>query len=152
MNQNTGDAERIGYRAGMLATGAAEATERVAGHVIAALHGDMLDGIGHVLHGDGQKPVRDLLRRPSGAGRGRDLLRQRGKFHSHCFAVKRLVLVRAEDRRKEVRLQLAHHDIAIGDGERTAAPITGRTGVGSSRMRTYSETRSVESENGTAAG
>ncbi|RVB19867.1 hypothetical protein EN904_34155, partial [Mesorhizobium sp. M7A.F.Ca.CA.001.07.2.1] len=40
----------------MLAAGATEAVEEILGDVVAALHGDLLDGIGHVLHGDGRSP------------------------------------------------------------------------------------------------
>ena len=39
----------------MLATGAAEALQRVLGDVVAARHADALDGVGHVLHGDLQE-------------------------------------------------------------------------------------------------
>ena len=45
-------AERVGDQAGVLARGAAEAGERVLGDVVAALHGDLLDGVRHVLDRD----------------------------------------------------------------------------------------------------
>ena len=62
MDQHGGHAERVGDQAGVLAAGAAEAIERVAGDVVAALHRDLLDRIRHVLDRDAQKAVRDLLR------------------------------------------------------------------------------------------
>jgi hypothetical protein len=52
VNEDRLHAQRIGDQAGVLAAGAAEAVERVAGDVIAALHRDLLDGVGHVLDGD----------------------------------------------------------------------------------------------------
>ena len=42
MDQHLGHAERIRHQAGVLAAGAAEAIERVARHVVAALQGDFL--------------------------------------------------------------------------------------------------------------
>src|SRR3546814_2040541 len=62
MQEDLGHAERIGHQAGVLAAGAAEAVERVLGDIVAALHGDLLDGVGHVLHGDAQEALGDLLR------------------------------------------------------------------------------------------
>ena len=56
-------AQRIGHAAGMLPPRPAEAAERILRHVMAALDGDLLDGIGHILHGDGEKALGDLLGR-----------------------------------------------------------------------------------------
>ena len=54
-------AQRIRNLAGMLARGAAEAVERVLGDVVAALHGNLFDRVGHVFDGDAQKSFRDVL-------------------------------------------------------------------------------------------
>jgi len=54
-------AERVGDEAGVLATGATEAGERVFGDVVATLHTDVLDGIGHVFHGDAQEAGSDFF-------------------------------------------------------------------------------------------
>ena len=65
------DAEGVGDGAGVLAAGAAEAGEGVAGDVVAALDGDLLDGVGHVEDGDLQEAGGDLL----GGAAAADLLR-----------------------------------------------------------------------------
>ena len=57
MDQHLGHAERIGDQAGVLAAGAAEAIERVARHVVAALQGDFLDRVRHVLYRDPDETV-----------------------------------------------------------------------------------------------
>jgi hypothetical protein len=75
-------AQRIGHEAGVLPAGAAEAVERVFRHVIAALDGDLLDRVGHVLDGDAQEAfatssgVRGASRRRS-RGQGREFLARR---------------------------------------------------------------------------
>ena len=63
MDEHARHAERIGDRARVLAAGAAEAAQRVVGDVVAALHRDVLDRVGHVLHRDAQEAVGDLLGR-----------------------------------------------------------------------------------------
>ena len=73
MDQHACHAERIGDQAGMLAAGAAEAVERIAGDVIAALHGDLLDRVRHVLDRDAEEAVGDFLGRAAVA----DLVRER---------------------------------------------------------------------------
>ena len=55
-------AQRIGHHAGMLPGSTAEAGERVFGYVIAALHADVLDCVGHVFHRDAQEACGDFLR------------------------------------------------------------------------------------------
>ena len=61
-DQHGADAQRVGDRAGVLATGAAERRQHVVGDVVAPLHRDPLHRVGHVGHGDLQVPVGDLLR------------------------------------------------------------------------------------------
>jgi hypothetical protein len=51
-----------------------------------------------------------------------------------------------------MRLDLAHHHIRIRDGERAAAPITGRARHGASGIRPDTEARTIEMQNGTATG
>ena len=63
MDQHGGHAERVGNEAGMLAAGAAEAVERIARHVIAALDRNLLDRVGHVLDRDLDEAVGDLFGR-----------------------------------------------------------------------------------------
>ena len=52
MDEHARHAERVGDEARVLAARAAEAAQRVLGDVVAALHGDVLDRVGHVLDGD----------------------------------------------------------------------------------------------------
>ena len=124
MDQHCGHAERIGDRTGMLASRAAETVERVMGHVMAALHRDLLDGVGHVLDGDLQEAVSGLFRR------GASLVGKSGELFADDFRVEPLVLAGAEDCREIFRAQFAGHHIGVGDGERASAPIAGWTGMG----------------------
>jgi len=63
MDQHRRHAERVGDQAGVLAAGAAEAVEHIAGDVVAALHGDFLDRVRHVLDRDADKTVGNFVRR-----------------------------------------------------------------------------------------
>jgi hypothetical protein len=56
MHEHRLHAQRIGHQAGVLAAGAAKAGQRVFGDVVAALHRDLLDGVGHIADGDIRKP------------------------------------------------------------------------------------------------
>ena len=73
-------------------------------------------------------------------------------FCLHDVGVQRLVLVAAEDRREEIGLQLAEHDIGVGDGERAAAAVAGRAGIGAGRIRTGAEAAGLEMQDRAAAG
>ena len=84
----------------MLAAGAAEALQREAGGVVALLHRDLLDGVGHVGDGDAQEAFGHRARVLRRAGRGRDLVGQGGEFRPHHRGIERLVALRAEDRRE----------------------------------------------------
>ena len=60
--------EAVGDETGMLATGAAEADEGVVGYVVAPLDRDLLDGVGHVVNGNGEEPFGQFLVRGRAAG------------------------------------------------------------------------------------
>ena len=62
VDEHARHAERVGDETGVLTAGAAEAVERVARHVIAALHRNLLDRVRHVLDGDLDEAVGDLFR------------------------------------------------------------------------------------------
>ena len=106
MQEDARHAERVGDEAGMLAAGAAEAAERILGHVVAALDRDLLDRVRHVLDGDAAgspRPPASGVRRV--AGRGRDLARPARRTSSRTTAaIERLIAVRPEDAREEIRL------------------------------------------------
>jgi len=110
MDQHPRHAEAVGYHAGVLPAGAAEAVERVARHVVTALHRNLLDRVRHVLDRDLDEAVGDLFRPPSAA----DLLRQIGEGITHSMRVERQVLSGSEDHREEIRDQLADHHIGVG--------------------------------------
>ena len=93
MDQHGLHAERVGDQAGVLAAGRAEAVERVLGDVVAALHRDLLDGVGHVLDGDADEAVGHFLGRAAVA----DLGGQLGESGAHGRLVERLVAGWSED-------------------------------------------------------
>jgi hypothetical protein len=92
-----GHAERIGNRAGMLTTSAAEADQRVLGDVIAALDRYGFDRVGHVLHGDLQESVGYLF----GLFAIANLIGHCCKAFAYGIGIKRLILIGAENRREE---------------------------------------------------
>ena len=147
MDQHLGHAERIRHQAGVLAAGAAEAVERVARHVVAALHRDLLDRVRHVLDRDLDEAVGDLL---AGAAVA-DLARELGERRAHRLGVERQVLLRPEDLREEIRDQLADHHVGVGDRERAAAAVAGRPRIGAGAVGADAEARAVEMQHRAAA-
>ena len=129
MDEHTRHAERVGDRAGVLPARAAEAAQRVFGDVIAARHGDVLDRVRHVLDGDLEEAVRDLFLRPLDAGRRRDLAGECCEFLADDVGIERRVAVSPEHFREQGGIELADHDVAVGDRERTAAPVRRRAGI-----------------------
>ena len=130
VDQHLGHAERVGDQAGVLAAGAAEAVERIAGDVVAALHGDLLDRIGHVLDRDLDEAVGDLFRRFAA-----DLFRQLRERLLHRVGVERLVLLGPENLREEIGDELADQHVGVGDRERPAAAVAFRAGIGAGASR-----------------
>ena len=130
MHDDRAHAQALGEQAGVLAGGGAEAAQRVVGDVVAAVGGDLPDGARHVVDGHTHEVVGDPLRgarsQAGGAHRCGHLVdaRQRGG------GVDALVAAGAEHVREMLRQQLAEHDVAVGHGERAAAPVARRAGVG----------------------
>ncbi len=147
MDQHLGHAERVGDQAGVLAAGAAEAVQRIAGDVVAALHRDFLDRVRHVLDRDLDEAVGDLLWRFAA-----DLLGQFGEGLFHRLGVERLVLVGAENLREEIGDELADQHVGVGDRERAAAAVAFRAGIGAGAVGTDAEARAVEMQHRAAAG
>ena len=73
-----------------------------------------------------------------------DLVGQRREPGSDHVAVERLVLVRPEDARKELRLQLPEEHVAVGDAQRTAPPVAGGPRVRPGRLRPHPVAGAVE--------
>ena len=126
MNEHAADTERVRNEAGMLPAGAAEGVQHIVGDVIAPLHRDGQDGVRHVLHGDADETVGDLRDLAAVA----DLCGKRGEARTHDLGIERLILLRPEDLGEELRHELPDHDISVGDGERSAAPVAGRSRIG----------------------
>ena len=59
---------------------------------------------------------------------------------------------RPEDLGEELRHELSHHHIGVGDGERPAAPIAGRPRIGARGIGADAEARAVIKEDRSAAG
>lgn len=110
------DAQGVSHKAGVLSAGAAKGAQSIAGQVVAALRGDAPDGPGHVVDRHTDEAVGDLLeakRRGAGLGKiGHDVL----QTLLHGGGIQRLLATCAKDGREELRLQLADHHVAVGDG------------------------------------
>ncbi len=147
MDEHACHAERVGDQAGVLAAGAAEAIERVTRHVIATLHGNLLDRVRHVLDRDLDEAVGDFLRALAA-----DLLRQIIEIVAHGLRIERLVLGWPEDLREEIGDQFPDHHIGIGHRQRPAAAVTSRARIGAGAIGADAETRAVEMQDRAAAG
>src|SRR6185312_1602340 len=146
MDEDRLHAERIGDETGMLPAGAAETVETVAARIIALGDRDFADRIGHVLDGNADEAIRDLLRRlADGAG-------EVGERCADRNLVKRRVAFCTEQAGKILAVQLSHHDIGVGDGERTAAAITQRTRIGAGGVRPDAKACAVIVQGRAAAG
>ena len=130
----------------MLSTGATEAAERIFGDIIAALDRDFLDGIGHVLDSDFKKALGNLFRCEIVACCGFDFRRQDVEFFRDHIGIQRAFGVRPENLREMLGLDLAQHDIAVGDSQRPTPAITGRSRIGSGRFRADAKARAVKIE------
>ena len=63
MDEDLGDAERLGHETGVLPPSPAEAEEGVPPrHIVPALDADLLDRKGHLVHRDGEEALGTLLR------------------------------------------------------------------------------------------
>ena len=144
-------AQRISHQAGMLAARAAKTAERIVGHVVTALHRDFLDRVGHILDRDLQETIRDLDGRTLVAGRRLHFFGQRGELDAYGVGIQGLVLIGTEHAGKELRLQLAQHDVAVGDGQRPATPVTGRPRICAGGLRSDAIARAVEDTHRAAA-
>ena len=145
VHQHAVHAQRIGHRAGVLAAGAAKALQRVARHVVAARHADLLDGAGHLLHGDLDEAVRHVLGRAAGG------LRHLGKAGANHLGIQRLVGVVAKHLGEVRGLQLARHHVGVRQRQRPAAAVAGGPGVGAGAVGPHAKARAVKAQDRAAA-
>jgi hypothetical protein len=145
MDQHRLHAERVGHQAGMLPRRATEGVQEILRHVIAALDADLLDRVRHVLDRDGEEALGHLLGRLA-LGLG-DL----GELLADDLVVERLVLAGAEDAGKELRPQLAEHDVGIRHRQRPAAPVAGGAGIGAGAVGTGAEAAGIGVQDRAAA-
>ena len=109
-------AQRVGDQAGVLAAGAAKAGQCVLRDIMAALHRNLADRIGHVGDGDFDKAGGDCLGAARFAGCCGDLVCECGEFFVDHSDVEREVALCAEHRWEIGRLDFAEQNIAVGDG------------------------------------
>ena len=153
MRQNRGHGQRIGHGARMLPPRPAKHGQGIRRDVVAALHRDALDRIGHVGIGYVDKALRHRVRRQIATGSLSDTRGQRIKPQHHGVPVKRLICTGSEDRREMLGLQAPQHHIGIGHRQRTAAPVAGRPGIGPRRIRAHPHARAVKvQDRATACG
>ena len=152
VDEDRGDAEPIGHPARMLPARSAEAHERVGGDVVTAFGADLADRVGHVLGCDLAVAKRHLGGAAPHTAGLRNLLGQFGDTGGGCVDIERFGAAGAEHRREVLGPDHAEHRVGIGDGQRAAVAVAGRSGVGSSRVRTYPQAAAVEGQHRTAAG
>ena len=119
--------------------------------VVAALHRDLLDRVGHVRHGDLDEARRHLLGAAVVAGGRGDLLAELGEQGLRDLGVERGVAAGAEYLREVIRLDAAEQHVGVGDGERAAAPVAGRPGIGAGRVGPHPVPAAVEVQHRAAA-
>ena len=132
MDKDAFHPKRIGHETSMLPACPTKAVHRVFGHVIAALHTDFLDRIGHVFNGNPQETFGNVFNGHAAT----DFTRHIVKFRTHGIHIQRLVGVRAKNRWKQIRVQFAQQHVAIGHRQRAATAIGSGAGIGASTFGT----------------
>ena len=146
------DAERFGDLRRVLAAGAAEAAQREARDVVAALHRDLLDRVGHALDGDaheargellgpGASPVAAAMSRANAANA---LVVASASSGSSAFG--------AEHAREELGLDSAEQQVRIGDRQRPAVPVARGPGNAPADSGPTSQPALAERQDRAAAG
>ena len=147
VDQDALHSERVGNGTGMLAAGTAKAGERVSGDVMAARDRNLADRGSHVVDGDLEESMRDILEALAS-----DAVGNRLKARRRCFSVQRLVAAGSEHRRKLRWVDPAEEEVAVGDSQRAAVSVAGRAWVGAGALRPDAKTHSVEAADRSAAG
>ena len=87
MDENLLHTQGFGNQAGMLSPRAAKTAEGIVAHVIAPLHGDFFNGVGHFLHGNGKETAGHLFGAAAVTRGLMDAIGQGGKLDLHRFPV-----------------------------------------------------------------
>lgn len=138
MDQHPAHVQGIGDKTGMLGSGAAECHQRVFRHIISTLDRDFLDCLGHIFNGDFQEAIGYLFGRLAG------FIGQFGKLRGDGRRVQRFIRAGTEDMGEEAGIDLASHQIGIGDGQRAAAPIARRSRIGPGAVRSDPHPRAIK--------
>ena len=144
------DAQAIGDQAGVLPCCTAERDQGVAGHVVPALDRDLLDGIRHVLDGDRQEALGDLLGGTALAGGRGNLVGHGLERGDDRRGIEWLITTGTEHRREVLGPQIAEKHVAVGDGEGPSIAVGRRPRVGARRLRTHTHPASVEANDRTS--
>ena len=152
VNQHGFHAQGSGHTTGELPPRTAETVEYATDWIMPPGNGDALDGCRHVLHGDIDRPVGQLLRL-------RDATRDRGhpgdqsrESVSNRRDIQWFIAVYPEDPGEICRANAPEQDIAIGHGQRTTTAVAGGSRVGTGGVRTHPQTGAVEVDDRPAAG
>ena len=146
VHQDARHAQSVGHQTSVLATSSTKTLQGVFGHVVATGHRYFLDRIGHLLHSDVHKALGHRLHRHVGGCRrcGLDLRQQRIKARAHRSRVQGLVTARSKHMGEMRGLDFAQQHIGIGQGQRAATAVTGRSWVGSCALRTHPKPRTIK--------
>ena len=141
MTEDVLDAERVRHLAGVLAACSTEALQGVARHVVAAGHGDALDGVRHAADRDPQRTRRGLLAADDEARSRAHALRKRGETQLHLGPIERLPAVGPEHLGEVFRVNAPEQHVRVGDGERAAAAIARGPRIGAGGFGTDAQAR-----------
>ena len=140
----------VSHLARVLTAGTTETGERVMCNVIALLDTDFTNCISHVLHSDINTAQRQLLAIELTGRRRIYFFDQAVELLQYNFPVQRLVGSFTKYPGEVVNLDLAEQDIAVRHREWTAAAIRGRAGNRTCGIRSDSEARTIEIDDGSA--
>ncbi len=152
MNHDGVHAKLVRDQARVLTGCAPETLQHEIRNVVSFLQRHLLDGPGHVGDGYPQEALCDRTRLLCRAGLGCNPLRQRRELTRDARSVQGKVALRSEDRRKMGCLNFSHHDVGIGDRERSAPPIADRPWIGARAVRAHAEAATVEVEDRPSSG
>ena len=144
MNKDLGHTKGIGNLTGMLTTSTAKALQDIVADVIAALHGNLFDGVCHVFNSNTQETFGDFFGCADLTGVFFDIGRHVFEALADGFGIQRFVTFGAKNIREEVRLDLAQHDVDISHRQRTATTIGRRPRICTGTVRANAETCTIK--------